>query len=55
MTRAREAAELCLLMREEEGSAPEEVMAEVRREFPEVTMLGLFRALSEMDVVRGSA
>ncbi len=55
MTRARESAELVVILREEEASAPEEIMSELRREFPDVTTVAVFRAVSEMDVVRGSA
>ncbi len=53
-TRAHEAAETVLLLREE-CATPEEIMAELRREFPDVTTVAVFRAVSEMDVVRGRA
>lgn len=55
MTRAREAAELVVYLREETAFEPADVMASVRNEFPGVTMIAVFREVSAIESARGNA
>lgn len=52
---AREAAEIVVYLREETAFAPEDVMGAVRNEFPDVTMLDVFREVSAIESARGNA
>jgi hypothetical protein len=49
----REAAELVLFMREELAEAPEDIMATLRREFPGLSLIAVFRELTAIQQQAG--